>query len=212
MIRSQLLCVLLLLVPSTAYYFHLDQIICLADEVGFQREPAHVHYQLPDMTAQDKAAPLETAVNFVHATVSDPENNVIHHEVLKSSEGSFSFISTGVAGEYHICFEPSQSFADKTPKLVVEVESGSKIDYSKVQTKDDLWKVDRALQDLKAQMLEVREEMQYVIQRQVPFQATSESTLRRVWVWSTVQVLILVVMGAWQILNLKSFFLAKKLV
>lgn len=43
-----------------------------------------------------------------------------------------SFISTGVAGEYHICFEPSQSFADKTPKLVVEVESGSKIDYSKV--------------------------------------------------------------------------------
>lgn len=50
---------------------------------------APVHYQLPDMTAQDKAAPLETAVNFVHATVSDPENNVIHHEVLKSSEGSF---------------------------------------------------------------------------------------------------------------------------
>lgn len=36
-----------------------------------------------------------------------------------------------------------------------------------MQTKDDLWKVDRALQDLKAQMLEVREEMQYVIQRQV---------------------------------------------
>jgi len=187
-------------------------VLCFADEIGYEKEPAHVHYQLPDLTPADKVASLDSAVNFVKVSVSDPENNVIHHEALRSREGSFSYISTGVAGEYHICFEPSESFASKAPKLIVEMESGPNIDYNKLQTKEDLSKVEQALQDLKGQMQEVREEMQYVISRQIPFQRTSESTFRRVWVWSSVQAGILVVMATWQVASLKNFFLAKKLV
>lgn len=33
---------------------------------------------------------------------------------------------------HHICFEPSEPFASKAPKLIVEMESGPNIDYNKV--------------------------------------------------------------------------------
>lgn len=206
---SVLLLVAVAAVPCSAFYLHLDQRICFADEVGYEREPAHVHYQIPDLAGAGKD---KTDTHFVTATVSDPENNIIHSEVIKAADGSFSFLSTGVAGEYHICFEPSSFMARKAPKLTVDLESGSTIDYSKVQTQDDLSKVEQALQDLKGQMHELRDEMGYVIRRQVPFHHTSESTGRRVWIWSCIQVMILIIMTSWQIFNLKSFFMAKKIV
>ena len=37
-------------------------------------------------------------------------------------------------GEYHICFEPSASLAKLGPKLSVDLESGTAIDYTKVCT------------------------------------------------------------------------------
>jgi hypothetical protein len=210
--RLTFLFALALATRSSAFYFNLDQKLCFADEVGYEREPAHVHYQIPSLNHKDAVASLDAIANFVEATVSDPENNIIHHEVIKDEEGSFSFLSTGVAGEYHICFEPSPLLATRTPKLMVEVESGAAIDYTQIQTKDAISKVERALHDLKGQMNELRDEMNYVMRRQVPFQRTSESTYRRVWAWSVVQVLILVFMMSWQVWNLKSFFMAKKLV
>ena len=48
--------------------------------------------------------------------------------------------------------------------------------------------------------------------REERFRQTSESTNQRVLWWSLGQTCILVVMGAWQMRHLKSFFEAKKLV
>ena len=48
--------------------------------------------------------------------------------------------------------------------------------------------------------------------REERFRSTSESTNQRVLWWSLAQTCILVVMGAWQMRHLKSFFEAKKLV
>ena len=48
--------------------------------------------------------------------------------------------------------------------------------------------------------------------REERFRSTSESTNKRVLWWSLAQTCILVVMGAWQMRHLKSFFEAKKLV
>ena len=57
--------------------------------------------------------------------------------------------------------------------------------------------------------------IQYVISfqyREERFRQTSESTNSRVLWWSLGQTCILLVMGAWQMRHLKSFFEAKKLV
>ena len=48
--------------------------------------------------------------------------------------------------------------------------------------------------------------------REERFRQTSESTNQRVLWWSLGQTCILVLMGAWQMRHLKSFFEAKKLV
>ena len=48
--------------------------------------------------------------------------------------------------------------------------------------------------------------------REERFRQTSESTNSRVLWWSLGQTCILIVMGAWQMRHLKTFFEAKKLV
>jgi hypothetical protein len=48
--------------------------------------------------------------------------------------------------------------------------------------------------------------------RESVFHSTSESTNRRVTLWSIGQLSVLVVLGVWQMRHLKSFFKAKKLV
>lgn len=48
--------------------------------------------------------------------------------------------------------------------------------------------------------------------REERFRYTSESTNLRVFWWSIVQVLALIVIGIWQSLHMKSFFINKKLV
>lgn len=48
--------------------------------------------------------------------------------------------------------------------------------------------------------------------REERFRQTSESTNSRVLWWSLIQTAVLLVMGAWQMRHLKSFFEAKKLV
>lgn len=48
--------------------------------------------------------------------------------------------------------------------------------------------------------------------REERFRQTSESTHRRVFWWSLAQTIVVLIMGAWQMKHLKSFFEAKKLV
>lgn len=48
--------------------------------------------------------------------------------------------------------------------------------------------------------------------REERFRQTSESTHRRVFWWSLTQTVVVLIMGAWQMKHLKSFFEAKKLV
>lgn len=52
----------------------------------------------------------------------------------------------------------------------------------------------------------------YLQFREERFRQTSESTHQRVFWWSLTQLLILLIMGFWQMKHLKSFFEAKKLV
>eukprot|EP00993_Chasmostoma_nieuportense_P003436 NODE_4152_length_834_cov_30.343706_g3994_i0.p1 GENE.NODE_4152_length_834_cov_30.343706_g3994_i0~~NODE_4152_length_834_cov_30.343706_g3994_i0.p1 ORF type:complete len:219 (-),score=49.03 NODE_4152_length_834_cov_30.343706_g3994_i0:127-783(-) len=213
------LLILLCFSLCSSFYFKLEGKMCFADEVGFEREPAHVHYRCPILNpnnrgirTSEEAKHANPQAYFIQATVTDPEHNLIHNEVLRSENNSFSFLSTGIAGEYHVCFEPSVTLASFKPNLYVEIESGANIDYSKVQTVEGLSKMDAQLKELKTLMQALKAEMAYVKKRQVPFHRTSESTHRRVCGWSLIQLGILFVMSGWQIWHLKRFFMAKKLV
>jgi hypothetical protein len=65
---------------------------------------------------------------------------------------------------------------------------------------------------LKNQVEDVKSEQHYMQTREARFKETSDSTYSRVFWMGILQFTVLVGMGVWQILNLKSFFKAKKLV
>ena len=62
------------------------------------------------------------------------------------------------------------------------------------------------------QVEQITKEQNYQRYREERFRQTSESTNQRVLWWALAQTGILLVMGAWQMRHLKSFFEAKKLV
>ena len=68
------------------------------------------------------------------------------------------------------------------------------------------------IRQLLDQVEQITKEQNYQRYREERFRQTSESTHRRVFWWSLAQSVVLVIMGAWQMKHLKSFFEYKKLV
>eukprot|EP01012_Entosiphon_sulcatum_P019283 TRINITY_DN2412_c0_g1_i1.p1 TRINITY_DN2412_c0_g1~~TRINITY_DN2412_c0_g1_i1.p1 ORF type:complete len:223 (-),score=40.54 TRINITY_DN2412_c0_g1_i1:167-799(-) len=196
----------LLSVPVDGFYFFLDQKLCFVDELGYDRELVHVHYLCPQLEAAASLKP------FIKVTATDPNQAEIHTETVKKAEGTFTFLSTGIAGEYNVCFEPSTNLAQSSPHLAVEIENSRTINWNSTQTVEKLSLIDAQLKTVRTDLFEIRQETQYIKRRQLPFHSTNQSTHRRVWAWALVQVTLLVLMPTWQIFHLKSFFLAKKLV
>eukprot|EP00906_Rhabdomonas_costata_P032935 RCo046378 len=202
--------------PSCGFFFKLEGKVCFADELGADHQPVHLHYRCPQLSSKKPtkgaAAAVASTSYYIKAVVLDPQENVIHEEMLRTIDGSFSFISTGEAGEYQFCFEPSAALSEAEGTFFLDIESAQNTDYSQVQSKQGLLKVDESLKVLRSQMAEIKAEMAYVKQRQEPFQRVSESTATRVWLSSVMQMFILAQITAWQIWMLKRFLMAKKLV
>ena len=86
------------------------------------------------------------------------------------------------------------------------------IDYANVAQKEKLSELQLRVRQLLDQVEQITKEQNYQRYREERFRQTSESTNQRVLWWALAQTAILLVMGAWQMRHLKSFFEAKKLV
>ena len=86
------------------------------------------------------------------------------------------------------------------------------IDYANVAQKEKLSELQLRVRQLLDQVEQITKEQNYQRYREERFRQTSESTNQRVLWWALAQTGILLVMGAWQMRHLKSFFEAKKLV
>merc|ERR1712187_228001 len=86
------------------------------------------------------------------------------------------------------------------------------LDYAKIAPKKTLSELQLRVRQLLDQVEQITKEQNYQRYREERFRQTSESTNQRVLWWALAQTGILLVMGAWQMRHLMSFFEAKKLV
>jgi hypothetical protein len=149
----------------------------------------------------------------MHVEVKDPDDKTILSRVY-SSEGRFTFTSH-TPGEHVIClYSNSTKWLGGTQLRVhLDIQVGEHaIDYANVAQKEKLTELQLRVRQLLDQVEQITKEQNYQRYREERFRQTSESTNQRVLWWSLTQLCILLVMGAWQMRHLKSFFEAKKLV
>merc|ERR1712243_157054 len=121
----------------------------------------------------------------------------------------FTFTSH-TPGEHVICLYSNSTkwFSGSQLRVHLDIQVGEHaIDYANVAQKEKLSELQLRVRQLLDQVEQITKEQNY--QR---FRQTSESTNQRVLWWALAQTGILLVMGAWQMKHLKSFFEAKKLV
>lgn len=173
----------------------------------------------------------------MHVEVRDPDDKIILSRVY-SSEGRISFTSH-VPGEHVICMYSNSTawFSGSQLRVHLDIQVGEHaVDYGNVVQKEKLTELQLRIRQLLDQVEQITKEQNYqrvrlfclknilLIEkvcyflifffqyREERFRQTSESTNSRVLWWSVTQTAILLVMGAWQMKHLKSFFEAKKLV
>jgi len=149
----------------------------------------------------------------MHVEIRDPEDKIILSKVY-SSEGRWTFTSH-TPGEHVICLYTNSSkwFSGTQLRVHLDIQVGEHaIDYANVAQKEKLSELQLRVRQLLDQVEQITKEQNYQRYREERFRQTSESTNQRVLWWSLGQTCILVVMGAWQMRHLKSFFEAKKLV
>jgi len=149
----------------------------------------------------------------MHVEIRDPDDKIILSKVY-SSEGKFTFTSQS-PGEHVICLYSNSTkwFAGSRLRVHLDIQVGEHaIDYANVAQKEKLSELQLRVRQLLDQVEQIGKEQNYQRYREERFRSTSENTNQRVLWWALGQTLILVVMGAWQMKHLKSFFEAKKLV
>ncbi|KAF9122897.1 vesicle coat component [Mortierella sp. 14UC] len=95
----------------------------------------------------------------------------------------------------------------------VDFDIGSEtIDYLKLAEKEKLKPMEVELRKLEDMVRDVIENMEHLQQREEKMRNTNESTNARVQWFSTMTMVVLIALGAWQIVYLKQFFRKKRLI
>ncbi|KAJ8934984.1 hypothetical protein NQ318_014151 [Aromia moschata] len=186
---------------SNALYFHIGETErkCFIEEI-------------PDETNVIGYMPSSTGIGM-HVEVRDPDDKIILSRVY-SAEGKISFTSH-IPGEHVICMYSNSTawFSGSQLRVHLDIQVGEHaINYGEVVQKEKLSELQLRIRQLLDQVEQITKEQNYQRYREERFRQTSESTNSRVLWWSVTQTAVLLVMGAWQMKHLKSFFEAKKLV
>lgn len=144
-----------------------------------------------------------------------------HRVVSQRGSGSGRFTFTAAeAGEHKICFSPtsntgrsawlSASAPNGGIKLTLDLVIGES---SKIESADKgkLEDIKDRIKDLTSRLTDIRREQSFQREREAEFRDQSESTNARVIRWIIIQLVVLGVTCAWQLSNLRSFFIKQKL-
>ncbi|XP_059141499.1 transmembrane emp24 domain-containing protein eca-like isoform X3 [Physella acuta] len=149
----------------------------------------------------------------MHVEVNDPDSKVILSRTY-AAEGRFTFTSH-TAGEHVICLNSNSSAWFNAGQLRVHLDINvgeHAVDYQQVQAKDKLTELQLRVRQLLDQVEQITKEQNYQREREERFRFTSESTNQRVFIWAIVQTAVVIALGVWQYLHLRSFFIKKKIV
>ena len=199
-------------------------------------EALRVKYKL-DPAAREGMDPVNLSMGAkgsrgarVSLRVTDPSGATIHRRSSELNVEQVYTSMTNTGGEYTFCFRAedrgSGGFGLKflarrffQRRLFVDIKFGEEaMDDEQIMNEvqvigvEKVTKMHMKVARLQQTANDVIKEQLYQKRRESAFRDTSESTNRRV-VWLTgIQLLVVVGIGYWQMMHLKSFFIAKKLV
>ncbi|KAF3424136.1 hypothetical protein E2986_00577 [Frieseomelitta varia] len=199
---------------GTGLYFHIAETErkCFIEEIP-DETTVLVNYKVELYDPRTGGFAPSSAGMGMHVEVRDPDDKMILSRVY-SSEGKISFTSH-VPGEHVICLYSNSSswFSGAQLRVHLDIQVGEHaIDYANTAQKEKFTELQMRIRQLLDHVEQITKEQNYQRYREERFRQTSESTHRRVFWWSFAQSVILLIMGAWQMRHLKSFFEAKKLV
>jgi len=214
MATAIILTVILVLPITSGLYFHIAETErkCFIEEIPDETMvTGNYKVQLYDPRTNG-FAPSSPGIGM-HVEVRDPDDKIILSKVY-SSEGKWTFTSH-TPGEHVVCLYTNSTkwFAGTQLRVHLDIQVGEHaINYADVAQKEKLSELQLRVRQLLDQVEQITKEQNYQRYREERFRQTSESTNSRVLWWSLGQTCILIVMGAWQMRHLKTFFEAKKLV
>ncbi|KAL3312387.1 Transmembrane emp24 domain-containing protein 4 [Cichlidogyrus casuarinus] len=201
-----------LLPSATPIYFHMVETSsrCFIEEV-----PADILFQANYKLEHFDKGRHEwvTSDNGLHVEINDPEDKMVLSRTY-SQHGRFVFTSH-TPGDYRICLSSNSShwFGGDMLRIHLDIALGNTgQDYQELATHDKLNEIQLKVRQLLDQVEMITKDQTFQRIREEKFRALSVSTNNRVTFWSIAQGLLLVLIGVWQMRNLKSFFQAKKLV
>nr|QBH73341.1 glycoprotein 25l [Embidopsocus sp. OG9320] len=199
---------------TSALYFHIGETErkCFIEEIP-DETTVIVNYKVELYDPRSGGFMPSSPGIGMHVEARDPEDKTILSRVY-SSEGRISFTSQ-TPGEHIICMYSNSTkwFSGTQLRVHLDIQVGEHaIDYSHIAQKEKLSELQLRVRQLLEQVEQITKEQNYQRYREERFRQTSESTNSRVLWWSLTQTFVLLLMGAWQMKHLKSFFEAKKLV
>ncbi|XP_023018545.1 transmembrane p24 trafficking protein eclair [Leptinotarsa decemlineata] len=199
---------------SSALYFHIAETErkCFIEEIPDETNVI-VNYKVELYDPRSGGFMPSSAGIGMHVEVRDPDDKIILSRVY-SAEGKISFTSH-IPGEHVICMYSNSTawFSGSQLRVHLDIQVGEHaINYGEVVQKEKLSELQLRIRQLLDQVEQITKEQNYQRYREERFRQTSESTNSRVLWWSVTQTAVLLIMGAWQMKHLKSFFEAKKLV
>lgn len=184
---------------------------CIGQELDqFENVVFAVSASLPATTSK-KSLPPKQKLSLV---VTDPEDDTIFEENIsigaKLKEFDYTINKRGV---YDLCFELT---GGKVPvRIFFHVDykpmaaDGKAL--SRKVGKDDITGLERKLEQMSERLKEISKEIEHARKQEIAMKQSSESTSSSVQWFSILSIIILVSTSVWQIIYLRSFFTAKKL-
>ncbi|GCC36046.1 transmembrane emp24 domain-containing protein 11-like [Chiloscyllium punctatum] len=201
---------------TSSLYFHQGEKEekCIIEDIpGDTLVTGHYKIQSWDLATRDFLPSAPGLGMFV--IVKGPDEQVLLHK-LYGPESRFTFQSHS-QGEHHICLMSNSTkiavFAGNKLRVNLDVQVGEHvIDESLEETKDMINEVKTRMLHLLKQMQYISRQQDYQRSREEEFRQINEETNSSVLWWAMFQTVILLSVGAWQMKQMKNFFIAKKLV
>ena len=144
----------------------------------------------------------------IDVTIYGPDHQLIH-SLEKQNDGKFSFTAER-EGQYKFCF--SNMMSTLTPKSVsFDIIVGESIDET-VAKLEHLDPIEKSIMRLSEQLASIQQQQQMQKAREAIHRELSEITNKRVVQWNIFSVVLLAVMGLWQIYYFTRFFESKRVV
>ncbi|KAG9395588.1 emp24/gp25L/p24 family/GOLD [Carpediemonas membranifera] len=116
--------------------------------------------------------------------------------------GSFNFVADE-AGTYRFCFiNTMHNTANKLVIFNIEQKKAKKA----AATRDDLTPLEDSIVRLSETLSAVQSEQRYLRQREKRHRIITDSTNRRILLWSMIQTFALLLTAAWQVFYIRKFF------